>query len=221
MSVKGMIMVRSGSTRVQNKNIRPFAGTTLLEIKIEQLKRIKELDGVVVNSNDDEMLRIARAHGVEVIKRDPYYASNTVSVNEVYKNLAENCDADYILHCTVTNPLLEDETVSKVIRTFFENEDKYDSVNTATLIKDFLWQDGKPINYDVAKMPRSQDLPDIMALNFAANMISRKNMIECMNIISKRPYLMSIDDVEAIDIDYEIDFQTAEFFYKKRLEKQL
>ena len=35
--VKALIAARSGSVRVQNKNIRPFAGSTLLEVKIQQL----------------------------------------------------------------------------------------------------------------------------------------------------------------------------------------
>lgn len=81
MTTKAIIMVRSGSTRVPNKNIRPFAGTNLLSIKIEQLKRIGELDGIIVNSNDEGMLQIAKEHGVEAVKRELYYASNSVSVN--------------------------------------------------------------------------------------------------------------------------------------------
>jgi N-acylneuraminate cytidylyltransferase len=215
MSVKGLIMVRSGSTRVENKNIRPFAGTTLLEIKIKQLLKIKELDGVVVNSNDDKMLLMAEKLGAEAVKREGYYASNTVSINEVYQNIAENCNSEYIVHCNATNPLIKDETISKIINTYFDCKGKYKSVNSATMVKEFMWLGGKPINYDVAKMPRSQDLPDVMALNFAANMISRKDMIECRNVISKMPLLLPIDDIESIDIDYEIDFMMAEFFYKK------
>ena len=63
--IKGLVAVRSGSTRVSNKNIRPFAGSNLLKLKLEQLLRIPELDGIVVNSNDDEMLSIAKKMGVE------------------------------------------------------------------------------------------------------------------------------------------------------------
>ena len=36
--IKALVAVRSGSQRVLNKNIRPFAGSSLLEIKIKQLK---------------------------------------------------------------------------------------------------------------------------------------------------------------------------------------
>ena len=58
MVIKALVAVRSGSVRVQNKNLRPFAGSSLLELKLRQLKRIKGLDGIIVNSNDDAMLKI-------------------------------------------------------------------------------------------------------------------------------------------------------------------
>ena len=67
MKIKGLIPVRSGSTRVLNKNIRPFANSNLLKIKIEQLQRISRLDGIIVNSNSDEMLDMARTMGVEAV----------------------------------------------------------------------------------------------------------------------------------------------------------
>ena len=37
-----IIPVREGSQRVKNKNIKPFANSSLLEIKIHQMLRIKE-----------------------------------------------------------------------------------------------------------------------------------------------------------------------------------
>ena len=53
------------------------------------MKRIKSIDGIVVNSNDDEMLDFAKALGCETIKRDPYYATDEISPNELYFNLAQ------------------------------------------------------------------------------------------------------------------------------------
>ena len=90
MKIKALVAVRSGSQRVENKNIRPFAGSSLLEVKLDQLKRISIIDGIVVNSNDDAMLAIAANKGCETVKRDEYYASNSVSMSDVYKNMAEN-----------------------------------------------------------------------------------------------------------------------------------
>ena len=213
--IKALIAVRSGSQRVKNKNIRPFAGSTLLEVKIHQLKRIKELDGIVVNSNDDEMLEIASRLGCETVKRDEVYASNSVSMSDVYKNMAENINTDVIAYINVTNPLLKDETISQAIELYFKNLDKFDSLNSAHLIKEFLFKDNLPINYDLRHQPRSQDLPDISALNFAISIISRKLMIESKNVVGYSPYIFNIDEVEATDIDNQIDFDFAEFMYRK------
>lgn len=216
MRIKALVAVRSGSVRVENKNIRPFAGSTLLEIKLNQLKRIPLLDGIVVNSNDDVMLKIAHDMGCETVKRDPKYASNDVSMSDVYVNMAQNIDTDVIIYTNVTNPLIKDETINRAIDTFMMRNEDFDSVNTAHLIKEFLFLDHKPINYDLANQPRSQDLPDIMALNFAVSILTRETMINNKNVVGTRPYLFCIDEVEATDIDNMIDFEFAEFQYLKR-----
>lgn len=216
MKIKALVAVRSGSLRVPNKNIRPFADTTLLDIKLRQLVRIPSLDGVIVNSNSDEMLSIARSYGCETVKRDAYYASNEVSMSDVYRNMAQQCNCDVIVYANATNPLLKDETLIRAIEVYKEFDGKYDSLNSAHLIKEFLFKDNLPINYDLRYQPRSQDLPDIAALNFAINILSRDTMIEGKNVVGCRPYIYLIDEVEATDIDNEIDFDFAQFVYRKQ-----
>ncbi len=214
MRIKALVAVRSGSVRVKNKNLRPFAGSTLLEVKLSQLRRIKSLDGIIVNSNDDSMLKIAEAMGCETVKRDEYYAGNSVSMSEVYRNMAENADCDIIAYTNCTNPLLSDATLEKAIQTF-RTMRGYDSLNSAHLIKEFLFLDNKPVNYDLLHQPRSQDLPDYYALNFAVSIISRENMIAYKNVVGHSPLIYAIDEVEATDIDNPIDFEFAEYMYVK------
>ena len=116
MKIKALVPVRSGSTRVPNKNIRPFADSTLLDIKIQQLLRVPSLDGIVVNSNDDEMLQMASKYdGVELVKRDENFASNTVFMTDVFENMAENFPGDVVVYCAVTYPLFGPETIIKNI----------------------------------------------------------------------------------------------------------
>lgn len=217
--MKALIAVRSGSQRVVNKNMRLFADSNLLEIKIQQLKRIPELDGIIVNSNDDHMLLLAEKLGCEVVKRDSYYASDTVSMSEVYKNMAEEANTDIIVYANATNPLLKDVTFSNAIRTYWALNG-FDSLNSAHLVKEFLFKDNRPINYDLKHQPRSQDLPDIYALNFAINIIKRETMIECMNVVGMHPFIYQIDEVEATDIDNQIDFDFAEYIYKQTFMKK-
>ena len=213
--IKALIPVRANSERVINKNIRPFAGSNLLELKIKQLLRIEEIDEVCVNSDSDEMLEMALHLGAVPIKRDIKYATSHIPMNDVYENLAANIDCDHILYTNVTSPLVEINTYQKCIEKYFSLKG-YDSLNTVTSIKENLWLDGKPINYDPDNHPRSQDLPDIYALNFAVNIISRDAMISRRNIVGKKFYPHFIGKAESIDIDDEEDFAIAEIIYKMK-----
>jgi CMP-N-acetylneuraminic acid synthetase len=216
MKVKALIAVRSGSERVANKNLRPFAGSNLLELKIKQLIEIKELNGIIVNSNDDRMLEIADNLGIETVKRDQQYATGSVSMSDVYKNMAENFNGDIVVYANVTNPLVKSESYANAIRTFKEIRGKFDSLNSAHLIKEFMFLDNKPINYDLERQPRSQDLPNIYALNFAFSILTKEDMIKYKNVVGYTPYMYELTEAEAVDIDTQFDFEIAEFLYKKR-----
>ena len=221
MVIRALIAVRSGSVRVPSKNIRPFAGKTITEYKIEQLLRIKELDGIVVNSNDDEILELCSKYEVELVKREPYFASNEVSMSEVYKNMAECFTGDVVVYANATSPLLSDKSISSAINLYKDLDEKFDSLNTTHLIKEFLFLDGRPLNYDLKKQPRSQDLPDIHAINFALSIISKGKMIEYSNVVGLHPYLFVLEEKESTDIDSLLDFEIAEFLFKKGVDNSV
>jgi len=78
-----------------------------------------------------------------------------------------------------------------------------------------MWLGDEAINYDPKNHPRSQDLPDIYALNFAVNILPRKLMIKNKNILGDNFYPYMLDEVEAVDVDTEFEFMLAETLYKK------
>ncbi len=215
MKIKALIPVRSGSVRVKNKNIAPFAGSSLLEIKIRQMLRIPELDGVVVNSNSEEMLQMAQRLGAETVKRDEYYATSEVSPNEFYENMAQNMEADIVVATNCTAPLVEDKTYSLAIRKFLTLH-KHDSLVSVSPLKEFLWIDGKAANYDRNRKPRSQDLPEnFVLLNHVVHILPRETMVRCKDIIGQTPYFFAISQRESMDIDTPTDFEIAEIMYSK------
>jgi N-acylneuraminate cytidylyltransferase len=186
----------------------------MLEIKVNQALRLKDVSNVIVTSDDDEMLKIASDLGATPMKRDPYFASDTVPMGDVYVHLATILGCKDILWTPVTSPLIKDETIQECIDIYKNNTD-YDSVVTTNIIKEYMWLDGKAINYDPKNHPRSQDLPDIYALNFAANILPREIMIKNKNILGDNFYAHMIDEVEAVDVDTEHEFMLAELLYNK------
>jgi N-acylneuraminate cytidylyltransferase len=213
-----LIAVRGGSKRVPRKNVRPFCGSSMLELKVQQAMRLDGVSRVVVTSDDDEMLDIASNLGANPMKRDPFYASDTVPMGDVYVHLASIMDCKDILWTPVTSPLVKDESIQECIE-IYKNLTEYDSVVTTNIIKEYLWLDDRAINYDPKNHPRSQDLPDIYALNFAVNILPRELMIKNKNILGDNFYAYMLDDIEAIDVDTEFEFMLAEMMYEKKRKK--
>lgn len=216
MKVKALIAVRSGSVRVDSKNIRPFAGSTIVECKIAQLLRVKNLDGIVVNSNDDSILELCSKYDVELVKRDQHFASNEITMSEVYQNMAENFSGDVVVYANATSPLIEISTIETMIEEYNTVvKGGYDSLNSVQAVRKFLFKDGKPLNYSLQNQPRSQDLPDIYSINFAISILSTEKMKEYRNVVGRNPCLYEITEQEGVDIDTMFDFKIAEFLYKE------
>jgi CMP-N-acetylneuraminic acid synthetase len=218
IDINVLIAVRGGSKRVPRKNVRPFGGSNMLTLKVEQALRLHDVNKVVVTSDDEEMLQIARDLGAHPMKRDPYYASDTIPMGDVYVHLASTLDCKDILWTPVTSPLVTDETVQACID-IYKREIDYDCVVTTNIIKEYMWLEGRAINYDPKNHPRSQDLPDIYALNFAANILPREAMIKNKNILGDKFYPHMLDEIEAVDVDTEFEFMLAEILYEKMRKK--
>ena len=52
-NIIAMVPVRAGSTRVPNKNIRKFADTNLLELKLKVLKKVNGINQIIVSTDCD------------------------------------------------------------------------------------------------------------------------------------------------------------------------
>ena len=206
-----VIPVRKGSQRVKNKNLKPFAGSTLLDIKIETLKKVIGLDEIVVSSDSDEMLDIARKHNVTAHKREDYYASSEVNNSDFMVNLTTAVDSEYIMYSPCTSPLLSNETISECISKFRAGAQ---NIVTVTSQKHHMWLDGEPLNYNPSESPNSQDLPDIYSVNYGCCIISCEDLHEFRNVVTNNPTFHVTDEIESIDIDTEFDFMMAEFVYR-------
>ena len=219
MQTTAVIPIRKGSQRVKDKNLRKFADTCLMKLKIDTLMQVKEVDEIVVNTNSEEAIRIVNenyAGRVKIHRREEYYASSQCSGSEFFQHLGEVTDTDLFLYCPCTSPFVKPETITQCIKTFLESKD-CDCVSTVSLLKEFMWLDGKPINYDPQNAPNSQNLPDVVALNFGMTVIYKNDLIRNRNIIGKHPKFVVTTDIEAIDIDTPLDFYIAEQIYRKTI----
>ncbi|MEA5257728.1 hypothetical protein VB264_08025 [Arcicella aquatica] len=218
MKITAVIPVRIGSQRVINKNLKPFGNTSLLELKIDNLLKVKGIDEIIVNTDSDDAIELAKSKGVSFHRREDYYASSKCTNSEFLEHLGVVTETDIFAYCPCTTPFILPATIDEAILKFLNNDNSFDCLATVSDVKEFLWLDGNPINYERDKQPNSQNLPNIYALNFGLNLISRENLIKYKNIVGLNPLFTVTDEIEGLDIDTPLDFFVAEQIYSKMKE---
>lgn len=212
MSITAIIPVREGSRRLKNKNVAPFAGTNLLINKINQLKQVKELDQIVVSSDSDRMLAMAKAQGVQTHKRAIEYCDEkTKTFGEVVAHICENVTGDDILWATCTAPLVFPKHYSEAIGLYHQAlADGYDSLVSMEIFRRYLWDDKGPVNYELGiKHVPSQQLPPLYFVTDGILLAPRTKMIEWKYFHGSNPYRYILDKRTSIDIDDGLDLACA------------
>ena len=216
--ITAVIPVRAGSRRLPNKNILPFGDSNLLIHKIRQLKQVKELDEIVVSSDSDEMLEMAKKEGVNIHKRAIEFCDEkTKTFNEVVENIAQNIDCDTLIWAPCVCPLTESTSYEKAIDLYKKvvlDQNQYDSVISAKLFKEYLFDENGPLNWDPTHHIPSQQLPEWKTIVNGFYITSRDNMIKWKFLYGKNPYLFILNKKEAVDIDDAEDFEVAKALLK-------
>ena len=211
-----LIAVKGNSQRINNKNIRPFHDTNLLDLKLDQIRKVKNINKIVVSSESNKCLDIARNHGVEIHSRDPYYSTDSVPMSKVYSYLASECDGENVVWVPVTNPLADTQVYEKAIELYKTMDSKYDCLLSACKFKDYVFYKGKPVGFKPNPWPKSQDLNNLLTLSFVVNIIKRNDMINYGSLIGEKPFFYFLDPIISWDIDFQEDFDFCEMIYKVR-----
>ena len=208
--VTAVIPVRGGSQRLKNKNLRLIGGESLLARKIRILKECSCVGDIVVNSDSDEMLKVAEKMGVAAVKRDAEYATSETSTNDAIWNVLSNAPGDHVMWAQVTSPLLSSERIDLFINTYFDKlKDGYDSLTTYKPLKEYIWDEKGPVNYEKGRHVNSQDLPLYKALTFSVMIIGRELAVKNRYYIGENRYFVEVTREEAVDIDDGEDLYTA------------
>ena len=211
-TITAVIPVRAGSRRLKNKNVAPFAGTNLLINKINQLKRVSQITDIVVSSDSEMMLEMAKNEGVLIHKREKEFCDEkSKTFGEVVKHIAESVEGEHILWATCTAPIVFPNLYSQAIEKYFVSlENGYDSLVSFEKIKRYLWDSNGPLNYELGlKHVPSQQLPELYIVTDGILLAPREKMIEWSYFHGNNPYKFIIDKRNAIDIDDGLDLAAA------------
>jgi CMP-N,N'-diacetyllegionaminic acid synthase len=211
--ITAVIPVRQGSERIKNKNFKPFAGKTLLEHKIETIMQLP-VHNIIVNTDSEYAIEVAKHYGLDYHKREAYYASSACTNSEYHVHLAQVTNSEHMLVAPVTSPLIQFQTYIEAMDLY--NIREVDSLISVNAIQHYLWHNDMPLNYNPKEDIRSQELPRYYKPTYGIILCKNAAVIANQNFICKNNHFYEVSDYEAIDIDNNIDFDFAEFLFKKQ-----
>lgn len=213
-----IIPARGGSKRLPRKNILELSGKPLIVWSIEAGLQSKYIDKVVVTSDDDAILQIAKKSGATPLQRPKELASDTATTFDALKHVIETLEQyDYVVLLQPTSPLRSVKHIDEAIELLYsKNADAVVSVcemEHSPLWSNTLPEDRAMFHFvrDEVKNKRSQDLETYYRINGAIYICDIKKLLEEKTFFLKESiFAYTMERKNSIDIDEEMDLKFAE-----------
>ena len=210
------VPIRLNSQRVVGKNLRMLGGKPLMTYLLSSLVAAKNIDEVYVYCSNPDICEYL-PEGVKFLQRDERLDSNTTLGAEIYDAFTAEVDADIYILAHATSPFIRTATIEDAVARVDSGE--YDSAFSAERVQTFAWWEGKPLNYSLEHIPRTQDLEPVY-VETSAFFIFRSEVWRTLHRrIGERPYTAVTDRIESMDIDNPDDFKLAEAIVAAGLNK--
>jgi len=217
-TILAVIPARGGSKGLPRKNIRLLACKPLIAWTIEAAKKSKFIDRLILSSEDEEIISVAKAYGCEVpfIRPQELAEDDTPGISPLLhaiENLHESYD--YVILLQPTSPLRSAESIDRCVEFFVQRKARF-CVSVTEADKTPYWM--YTINNNLLKpfiisetYNRRQDIPKTYVLNGAIYIAETKSLIIEESFLNENTIGFLMVKSESVDIDTESDFLFAEF----------
>ena len=217
-SISAVINARKGSTRVENKLLRSFANSTLIEIALSKLNNMDFFEKRYLAVAEEEFKKLLVSFpNISLLSRDRKAVIK--GVNPLTTTFAHylNVESDYIFVFNPCLPFISIETIKKAFDYF--QETNFKSYTAVIETGDWIFDNnGNPLtNTDPKNATTNKNMTFYKACHafhiVNKNRFKEEKVLWDFNI--NDPHLFKINEKEAIDIDTIQEFKLAELLYKK------
>ena len=216
-----VILARSGSKGLKDKNIKELCGKPLMAYSIEAALESGVFDCVHVSTDSVQYAEIAKQYGADVpFMREAIHATDTATswdalrfVMEQYRELGKEFDTVTLLQ--PTSPLRDANDIKKAFEVFVEmGADSVVSVcemEHSLALCNTLKEDGCMHGFiDASKAGRRQDMQTYYRLNGAIYIQKINCLMNKKDLYGEKSYAYIMDKMNSVDIDDAFDFMIAE-----------
>lgn len=155
MRVVAFVPIKLNSQRLPHKNTLPIAGRPLCHHICKTLTQVKGIDETYVYCSDPKVTEYI-PQDVKFLRRDAYLDGDLIKGKEIYERFIAEVDADIYILAHTTSPFIESGSIENALEKVLH--EGYDSAFSAEKKQTFCWYKGRPINYDLEDVPRTQDM---------------------------------------------------------------
>ncbi|MBD7909619.1 acylneuraminate cytidylyltransferase family protein [Sporosarcina gallistercoris] len=221
--ILAVISARGGSKGVPRKNIRNLAGKPLIAWTIEAAKESKYIDRLILSSEDEEIIEIAREYSCEVPFKRPSMLSEdtTPGIEPILHALTEIPNYDYVMLLQPTSPLRIVADIDTCIEKIHEHKAKAcvsvsEANDSPYWMYEILDHKLEPIISKDTLIPRRQELPSVYSLNGAIYIAEIEWLLNSRTFITNETIAYNMPNKRAKDIDTEEDFVVCEYILRNR-----
>jgi N-acylneuraminate cytidylyltransferase len=218
-SVLAIIPARGGSKRLPRKNLREFAGRPLIAWTIEAGKRSRYLDRIMLSSEDEEIMRVARSLGCEVPFARPaeFATDDAPGIAPVLDALARLPGYAWVVLLQPTSPLRSGEDIDACIDACVRLRAPA-CVSVAPVPKSPYWMytldTGRRLKPLIAaEEPR--DPQPAFVLNGAVYVARTDWLLAKQTFVDEATVAHVMPPERSVDIDDETDFKFAQLLFRE------
>jgi N-acylneuraminate cytidylyltransferase len=224
--ILGIIPARGGSKGIPRKNIHNLAGRPLIAWTIDEAKKSKYIDRLILSSEDEEIIKIAREWECEVPFVRPWELAQDDTqgmepVIHAIKVLPANYD--YIVELQPTSPLRTAEDIDACIeKCIYYSAPACISVCEAAHSPYWMYTIDehdrmKPCLPEQNSAERRQDLPIVYQLNGAVYVARAEYLLKNETFMGKNTIVYIMPQERSIDIDNMLDLLLCEYLINHRI----
>ena len=205
-----VIPAKNSSSRLKGKNLLKIKDLSLVEITIKLAKKSRLFSNIILSSDSDKILNLAKKYNINSIKRLNKYTSTKFATTEsVIDDLLKqfNVEFDNFIIMQVTSPLRKIDTLIKFYNYCIKNKIK--KCLTVTEIHDNICFKSKYFKLNQTAR-RSQDRKTHIQENGLLYFCEKKSYLKTRTIYTKKKWNYFITDkYESIDINNLNDYKMA------------
>lgn len=222
-----VVPARGGSKGIPRKNVKLLADKPLIAYAIEETKEALPEAYILVSSDDDEIIEVAKQWGADVpFVRPAHLASDTASTYDVLIHAMDWYEGqfgkvDVLVLIQPTSPFRKAIHIREAVDLYEEGLDMVVSVKETDANPYYVLFEENSMGYlapsKEANFTRRQDCPIVYEYNGAVYVINPEALRKAgsMRDLQKiKKYMMS--GADSLDLDTKLDWEIAEFLMQKR-----